>query len=145
MFLVNDPKQGFFNGTMGEVVDFDEESGYPVVKIFKTRKEIIVKKNEWKIEEEDSSGAMVKTASVMQFPLRLAYAITIHKSQGCTFDYVNLDMSDVFILNMGYVALSRITSLEGLWLKGYNYVSLHVDNATITKDKEFKQLSLKNE
>jgi len=142
MFIVNDHKQGFYNGTMGEVIDFDEESGYPIVKIFKTSKKITVYKNEWKIEEKDEiTGIEKKLASILQFPLRLAYAITIHKSQGCTFDYVNLDMSDVFVLNMGYVALSRITSLEGLWLKGYNFISLHTDAVVINKDKEFLQKS----
>jgi ATP-dependent exoDNAse (exonuclease V) alpha subunit len=142
MFIVNDHKQGFYNGTMGEIIDFDRESGYPVVKIFKTKEKITVKKNEWKVEEENEiTGNKVKLASVLQFPLRLAYAITIHKSQGCTFDYVNLDMSDVFVLNMGYVALSRITSLDGLWLKGYNFISLHTDVQVINKDKEFLQKS----
>lgn len=145
MFIVNDHKTGFYNGTIGEVIDFDEESGYPIVKVFKTGAKIVVKKNEWKVEEEDDFGHKKTLASILQFPLRLAYAITIHKSQGCTFDYVNLDMSDVFVLNMGYVALSRITSLEGLWLKGFNFISLHTDITVINKDREFLEKSRENE
>jgi len=141
MFNVNDSKGRFVNGTMGKVVDFNEDNGYPVVEIFKTGDEITVERHEYKAEEQDEFGKVIKTASVTQFPLRLAYAITIHKSQGCTFDYVNLDMSDVFVLNMGYVALSRITSLEGLWLKGYNMISLMTDQAVILKDQEFKTAS----
>lgn len=142
MFVVNDSKTGFYNGTMGVISDFEDESGYPIVKIFKTGKKITVRKHEWKIEEEDEiSGEKKVLASVLQFPLRLAYAITIHKSQGATFEYVNLDMTDVFVLNMGYVALSRITSLEGLWLKGFNFISLHTDVAVIQKDIEFKKMS----
>ena len=50
-------------------------------------------------------------------------------------------MTDVFVLNMGYVALSRITSLEGLLLKGFNFISLHTDVAVIQKDIEFKKMS----
>lgn len=142
MFIVNDHKEGFYNGSMGVVTDFEEESGYPIVKLFKGNRKITVKKNEWKIEEEDEITNEKKVlASVLQFPLRLAYAITIHKSQGSTFDYVNLDMTDVFVLNMGYVALSRITSTEGLWLKGFNFISLHTDVAVINKDIEFKEKS----
>lgn len=79
MFIVNDHREGYYNGTMGTVIDFHEESGYPIVKLFKSGRKITVQKNEWSIKEEDESGKEIKLASVLQFPLRLAYAITIHK------------------------------------------------------------------
>jgi ATP-dependent exoDNAse (exonuclease V) alpha subunit len=70
-------------------------------------------------------------ASLSQVPLRLAWAITIHKSQGMTLDTAVIDLRDAFVLGQGYVALSRVRSLSGLILKGFNTTALQVDPRVI--------------
>ena len=147
MFLVNKYMQGgdiiFTNGQMGEVVEFVGDDAV-VVKPYNGDL-IVVTRHEWKLEEEDSSGKMRTVAKVLQIPLRLAYAITIHKSQGSSFDYVNLDLSDAFTTNQGYVALSRVRTLAGLNLIGYKYGSLLQDSTIVAKDREFYEASRGNE
>ena len=159
MFLTNDFNRDIVNGTMGEVVDFRDHTAYdknnnvvgeykdlPIVKIFKTGKEEIAIPHTWEhTEYDESKGRDVVKASITQVPLRLAFALTIHKSQGATFDYINLDLGDTFGHNMGYVALSRATSLSGIQLKKYNEMSLYVDPEIIEKDKEFQSESEKND
>jgi ATP-dependent exoDNAse (exonuclease V) alpha subunit len=159
MFLVNDFNRKIVNGTMGEVVDFTDHTvydkdgnevasyeGLPVVKIFKTQKKEIAIPHKWENEEwDESTGKNVVKASITQLPLKLAWSVTIHKSQGATFDYVDLDLTDVFEQNMGYVALSRATSLEGIRLKGYNELAFSIDENVIQKDAEFQMESERNE
>lgn len=147
MFLVNDFPRNVVNGTLGEIIDLsDAKDGVIKMKVYKTGKVIDVTKHTWKMEEySDREGRDITVASVSQFPLKLAWALTIHKSQGATFDYVNLDLRDTFVENMGYVALSRVTTLDGLHLVGYNNVALHIDERIIEKDIEFLEESERNE
>jgi hypothetical protein len=84
------------------------------------------------------------TASVdrlEQVPLRLAWALTVHKSQGMTLDAAVMDLSDAFEYGQGYVALSRVRSLNGLHLLGLNSRALQVHPDTLTKDNEFRAQS----
>jgi ATP-dependent exoDNAse (exonuclease V) alpha subunit len=147
MTLVNRPKKGYVNGTLCEVVDLDEmEDGIITVKTLKDGWELEVEMHKWKSTEYDVVTETEKTvASVEQFPLKLAWAMTIHKAQGATFDFVNLDLSDTFEDNMGYVALSRVTTLDGLYLSGYNHKALQIDPIIIKKDIEFLEESKKYE
>ncbi|HET9173714.1 MAG TPA: HRDC domain-containing protein [Candidatus Saccharimonadales bacterium] len=118
MFVANDFATGFVNGSRGVVVGF--ENSLPLVKSHKG-KVIKVEPYSWTISED----GRVK-AEAVQLPLRLAWAITIHKSQGMSLDAAEIDLSKSFTPGMGYVALSRVRSLEGLYLAGINAMALQL-------------------
>lgn len=132
MFTKNNPNAGFVNGTLGTVIGFDEESKCPVVM---TRDEqvITVKPAEWAIEEQ---GEVL--ARVMQIPLRLAWAITIHKSQGMSMDAAVMDLSRTFEFGQGYVALSRVRRLSGVHLLGVNEQAFRVSPEILEQDQVFR-------
>ncbi|MGM8897694.1 MULTISPECIES: AAA family ATPase [unclassified Psychrobacter] len=108
----------------------------PVVRLNSGR-EVIAEPEEWIIEDE--TGDVL--ASYHQVPLCLAWAITIHKSQGMTLDAAEIDLSRTFELGQGYVALSRLKSLAGLQLLGMNDMSLQLDPLARGADKRFLVLS----
>ena len=108
----------------------------PVVRLNSGR-EVIAEPEEWIIEDE--TGEVL--ASYLQVPLCLAWAITIHKSQGMTLDAAEIDLSRTFELGQGYVALSRLKSLAGLQLLGMNDMSLQLDPLARGADKRFLVLS----
>ncbi|WP_201576638.1 AAA family ATPase [Psychrobacter immobilis] len=108
----------------------------PVVRLNSGR-EVIAEPEEWIIEDE--TGDIL--ASYEQVPLCLAWAITIHKSQGMTLDAAEIDLSRTFELGQGYVALSRLKSLAGLQLLGMNDMSLQLDPLARGADKRFLVLS----
>jgi len=134
MFVKNNPEKKYFNGTLGEVIGFDT-FGYPLVKTVDGRK-IDVKAEDWNMEED----GRIK-ASISQLPLRLAWAITIHKSQGMSLDAAEIDLSKSFVEGMGYVALSRVRTLEGLKLMGLNELALKVNRDVLILDEELVQMS----
>lgn len=121
MFVSNNFAKGYVNGTTGVIIGFDKDDGYPIVRTF-SGDEIIAAPIRWGAEEVNFD------AWIEQVPLRLAWAITIHKSQGMTLDYAEIDLSRAFTYGLGYVALSRVRSLEGLSLLGYNEMSLLVSD-----------------
>lgn len=107
MLLYNlDLQRKLANGSRGVVTRFVNDM--PVVK-FLNGIEQIIDYHTWEIEEND-----VKQLSATQIPLKLAYSISIHKSQGSSLDYAEIDLSNIFEYGMAYVALSRVKSLEGL-------------------------------
>lgn len=108
----------------------------PVVRLNSGR-EVIAEIEEWIIEDE--TGDVL--ASYQQVPLCLAWAITIHKSQGMTLEAAEIDLSRTFELGQGYVALSRLKSLAGLQLLGMNDMSLQLDPLARGADKRFLALS----
>lgn len=138
MFIKNNFYKGYVNGTLGEIIDFNENNS-PVVKT-KEGKEIIASPSSWEIGEEDRA-----IAAIRQIPLRLAWAITIHKSQGLSLEAAEIDLSQSFERGMGYVALSRVKTLDGIRLMGINELALQVNSQIVEKDKEFKVLSGRRE
>lgn len=132
----NHPQEGYMNGSTGIIVGFDEESGAPRVRLTSGR-EIVMAEAEWAVEE---NGKQV--ASIVQYPLRLAWAMTIHKSQGMSLDAALMDLSRTFEYGQGYVALSRLRSLEGLHLLGCNRRALEVHPEILEEDRRFRDASL---
>ncbi len=133
MFTKNNPVQGYVNGTTGIIVDFDD--GFPVVET-KEGDRYVAQEQSWAIEDQ---GKLV--AEVFQIPLKLAWAVTIHKSQGMTLDSASIDLSEAFVPGQGYVALSRLRTLDGLDLKGINRQALEVHPGVLEFDKRLKELS----
>jgi len=138
MFIKNNHELGYVNGTTGVVVDFDKETGLPIVK---TSYGSLIKctLEDWSMEND--SGNIV--AKVSQVPLKLAWAITIHKSQGMTLDSAEIDLSKTFEVGQGYVALSRIKNIDGLRLMGLNDKALTVDPLILHIDDRIKAASQK--
>jgi ATP-dependent DNA helicase PIF1 len=134
MFTKNSPQFGYSNGTLGMVKDFNPE-GLPYVEIRGGRK-VLVNPVDWKVEQ---SGQIM--ATINQLPLRLAWAITIHKSQGMSMDAAAMDLSDVFEYGQGYVALSRVRRLSGLHLFGINRRAFEVHPDILVEDKVFRTAS----
>jgi ATP-dependent DNA helicase PIF1 len=135
MFTKNDPTGRYVNGTLGVVDDFDAEDGYPVVRT-RGDKRILAEPSKWKIEENGR-----ERASITQVPLRLAWAMTVHKSQGMSLDAAVIDLSRAFEYGQGYVALSRLRALSGLHLLGLNERALRVHPLAVEKDAEFRAAS----
>ncbi len=135
MCTKNNPKEKYVNGTLGEVIDFDSFSYEPIIKT-KDGREIKISPLDWSIEE----NGKIK-GKVSQIPLRLAWAITVHKSQGMSMDSAIMDLSSVFEYGQGYVALSRVRSIEGLYLLGFNDMSLLVHPEILEQDKIFLDFS----
>ncbi len=135
MFIKNNFEKGYVNGTLGEVIDFEKDTGYPMVKT-NTGKCIVADPEDWSVEEEGK----VK-ATIAQVPLRLAWAITVHKSQGMTLDAAEVDLSRTFEKGMGYVALSRVRTLQGLNLTGMNELAFLVNEKVFASDCKFRTMS----
>ncbi len=127
MSIKNSPDGKYVNGSLGEVVDF--KYGDPVVK-FNNGNTVRIKTSEWNLADGE-----IVLASIEQVPLKLAWAITVHKSQGMTLDGAEIDLSRAFVEGMGYVALSRVKNLHSLYLKGLNKMAITVSSEAIEIDK----------
>ena len=121
MFLTNDPtgQKRFFNGKIGFIDSLSEDEIY--VRFEDTGNVIQVEPYQWentryKYDKNKDQVKEVVKGTFTHFPLKLAHAVTVHKSQGLTFDYAILDLSGSFAPGQMYVALSRLTSLKGLVL-----------------------------
>jgi nucleoside-triphosphatase THEP1 len=135
MCTKNNQKEHFVNGTLGVVNGFEEFSGYPIIKT-RNGRNIIIAPMDWMVEE---NGRI--RAQITQIPLRLAWAITVHKSQGMSLDAAVMDLSQVFEFGQGYVALSRVRRLSGLYLLGLNEQALKIHPEILKKDIDFKNRS----
>ena len=138
MFIKNNYEAGYVNGTRGVIKGFDSR-GEPIVEIASSGKRLSVSAMEWEVEE----NGKVK-ASITQYPLRLAWAITIHKSQGMSLDSAEIDLSKTFAYGMGYVALSRVRTLAGIRLVGYADNALTMDPAVLLLDDKLQADSDEN-
>ena len=130
MCTKNNFEAGYVNGTLGRIIRFDGE-GWPVIKT-STGRELTIKPTSWEVVEDGKVRA-----SIEQVPLRLAWAITVHKSQGMSLDAAEIDLSKAFVYGQGYVALSRVRTLVGLKLSGMHPNALSVDPRIIAQDSRF--------
>ncbi len=137
MFVKNNRELSYANGTRGIVTECTYD--HIIVKTLDGR-DVDVTRESWHIDEGDR-----RLAEIEQYPLRLAWAITIHKSQGMSLDSAHIDLSRSFEKGMGYVALSRVRSLLGLTLVGLNDVALHIHPEAFEFDRYFREHSKKAE
>jgi hypothetical protein len=134
MFTRNNFEHGYVNGTLGTVVGYSD-AGWPKVAT-RSGRVIEAEPEEWRIED----GRRV-LAQIAQVPLRLAWAITVHKSQGMSLDAAVMDLRGAFEYGQGYVALSRVRTLGGLFLLGFNERALAVHPDILARDAAFRSAS----
>ncbi len=135
MSVKNALDKKYVNGSIGEVAGFEEGSGYPIVD-FRNGRTVTMQPDTWELRDGDR-----KRASITQIPLRLAWAITVHKSQGMTLDAARIDLRKSFVPGMGYVALSRVKSLDSLYLVGMNSMAIRVSNEALEIDELLRHQS----
>ena len=130
MAVRNDAEGRYVNGSLGMVIGFlkDARGGWPIVE-FENGNVVTMKRADWEMMDGDDG-----LASVSQVPLRCAWAITIHKSQGMTLDSAIMDLSRTFAPGMGYVALSRVEKLDGLYLNGVHNRMFNVSADAVLLD-----------
>ena len=135
MFTKNNFETGYVNGTLGKVTDFDPDTGYP--KVATPGGEVFTAvPTEWSVAD---NGKVL--ATITQIPLRLAWAITVHKSQGMSLDAAVMDLSRAFEYGQGYVALSRVRTFSGLHILGINQRAFEVHPLVLENDQSFRERS----
>lgn len=135
MAVKNSPQKLYANGSIGTVVDFEPLTEYPVVE-FRDGRRVTMVPDAWELRDGER-----KRASISQVPLRLAWAITVHKSQGMTLDAAKIDLRKAFVEGMGYVALSRVRDLDNLYLYGINRRAMEVSPDALAIDEVLRQVS----
>ncbi len=132
MAVKNDQNKRYVNGSIGMVVDFEPSTNYPVIE-FRSGKTVTMQPDTWELRDGDK-----KRASISQIPLRLAWAITVHKSQGMTLDAARIDLRKAFVPGMGYVALSRVRDMDNLYLTGINRTALQMSEEAYSIDERLR-------
>ncbi len=135
MFTRNDKTGKYNNGTIGEVTGF-AINDIPII-LLNSGKQIEAVSDSWRIEEDNKV-----LAQITQLPLRYAWAITIHKSQGMTLDAAEIDLSRSFGYALGYVALSRVRDIEGIKLLGANNNAFLIHPHIHTVDLDLRSRSI---
>lgn len=124
---------GLVNGSVGVVVSFAEKTKYPIVRFTNgVKREMVAEDFVLKIGE-------ITVATIVQIPLILSSAVTIHKSQGMTIDFAEMALAKVFEYHQAYVALSRCTSLAGLVLLSFNKKNIKVHPDVVRFYKDFNK------
>jgi ATP-dependent exoDNAse (exonuclease V) alpha subunit len=136
MAVKNSQERKYANGSIGTVIDFEPGTEYPIVE-FRNGKTVTMIPDTWELRDGDK-----KRASITQIPLRLAWAITVHKSQGMTLDAARIDLRKAFVEGMGYVALSRVKNLSNLYLSGINRMALAISEDAQNIDGNLRQRAL---
>lgn len=135
MAVKNAADRKYANGSLGVITGFDTMTSFPIVEFHNGRVMTMIPET-WELRDGDK-----KRASITQIPLRLAWAITVHKSQGMTLDAARIDLSKAFVEGMGYVALSRVKNLNNLYLAGLNRMALRVSEDAKFINEHLKQSS----
>ena len=131
MFTRNNFDRGYVNGSVGKIISLS----YDKILVELNNGEVVSPEFvEWKFRQ----GRETK-ATIGQIPLRLAWAITVHKSQGMSLDTAEVDLSKVFEFGQGYVAISRVRSLEGLHVSGINEQAFQMHPVVAAQDVLFRQ------
>jgi ATP-dependent DNA helicase PIF1 len=138
MAIKNSAEKRYANGSLGTVVDFEKGSDYPIIQLHSGRR-ITMEPETWELRD-----GIKKRASISQIPLRLAWAITVHKSQGMTLDAARIDLRRAFVEGMGYVALSRVRRLDNLSLVGINRMALQISEEALEIDKQLRSKSARD-
>jgi ATP-dependent DNA helicase PIF1 len=133
MAVKNSQERKYANGSIGTVIDFEPGTEYPIIE-FRNGKTVTMVPDTWELRDGDK-----KRASITQIPLRLAWAITVHKSQGMTLDAARIDLRKAFVEGMGYVALSRVKNLSNLYLSGINRMALAISEDAQNIDGSLRQ------
>lgn len=136
MCTKNNPSANYVNGTLGVVTGFERGTRYPIIETRSGARELTIAAAEWAVEENGKVRA-----KITQIPLRLAWAITVHKSQGMSMDAAAMDLSKTFEYGQGYVALSRVRRLSGLHLLGWSEKALSVHPEVARVDADFHESS----
>jgi ATP-dependent exoDNAse (exonuclease V) alpha subunit len=133
MFTRNNFEAGYVNGTLGTVIDFSP-LGAPIVKT--KNGNVTATEEMWEVMDGNKI-----LAKITQIPLRLAWAITVHKSQGMSLDAAIIDLTQAFEYGQGYVAISRVRTLDGLFLEGFNARALELHPKVANADRHFRAYS----
>jgi len=135
MCTKNQQALGLVNGTLGTVIGFEAGTNFPMI-LTNDERTVTIAPADWAIEQDGKVRAKIS-----QVPLRLAWAVTVHKSQGMSMDAAAIDLSRAFEYGQGYVALSRVRTLEGVYLLGFREEALHMHPEVVARDAGFREES----